>query len=518
VVMVEGGANEIPEADMIAAIRFAHESIQPVLLIQEELAKKAGKPKMTVPSAEVDPALVQKVNDFIGNQIKQAISITTKQERNSTIRNLKTSLLTSVCSLGEEDSNYKTVQKLFEDTLYKIFRNKILSEGRRVDGRTTKDIRNISCKAGLLPRTHGSALFTRGETQALCVTTLGSSDDEQLIDALGEVYYKRFMLHYNFPPFSTGEVKFLRSPGRREIGHGALAERALSKVLPSQEDFPYTVRVVSEILESNGSSSMASVCGGILSLMDAGVPIKAPVAGIAMGLIKEGDRYAILSDILGDEDHLGDMDFKVAGTKKGVTALQMDIKITGLSDKLLEEALTQAHEGRLFILGEMDKTLSKPREVLSPHAPKITTIKIPVDKIGALIGPGGKNIRSIVDETGAKVNVEDDGTVSIFAVDQESGERALKRVKEVSAVAEVGKYYRGTVVKIMEFGAFVEFMPNQDGLVHISQLENHRVKAVTDVVKEGDEIVVKVLEVDPNSGKVRLSRKDAVGHENEVVN
>ncbi|OGQ47798.1 MAG: polyribonucleotide nucleotidyltransferase [Deltaproteobacteria bacterium RIFCSPLOWO2_02_FULL_46_8] len=518
VVMVEGGANEIPEADMIAAIRFAHESIQPVLLIQEELAKKAGKQKMEVPSADVDSALVQKVNDFIGNQIKQAISITAKQERNSTIRNLKTTLLASVCPLGEEDTNYKIVQKLFEDTLYKIFRNKILSEGRRVDGRTTKDIRNISCKAGLLPRTHGSALFTRGETQALCVTTLGSSDDEQLIDALGEVYYKRFMLHYNFPPFSTGEVKFLRSPGRREIGHGALAERALSKVLPSQEDFPYTVRVVSEILESNGSSSMASVCGGILSLMDAGVPIKAPVAGIAMGLIKEGDRYAILSDILGDEDHLGDMDFKVAGTKKGVTALQMDIKITGLSDKLLEEALTQAHEGRLFILGEMDKVLSKPREALSPHAPKITTIKIPVDKIGALIGPGGKNIRSIVDETGAKVNVEDDGTVSIFAVDQESGERALKRVKEVSAVAEVGKYYRGTVVKIMEFGAFVEFMPNQDGLVHISQLENHRVKAVTDVVKEGDEIVVKVLEVDPNSGKVRLSRKDAVGHENEVIN
>ena len=518
VVMVEGGANEIPEADMIAAIRFAHESIQPVLLIQEELAKKAGKQKMEVPSADVDSALVQKVNDFIGNQIKQAISITAKQERNSTIRNLKTTLLASVCPLGEEDTNYKIVQKLFEDTLYKIFRNKILSEGRRVDGRTTKDIRNISCKAGLLPRTHGSALFTRGETQALCVTTLGSSDDEQLIDALGEVYYKRFMLHYNFPPFSTGEVKFLRSPGRREIGHGALAERALSKVLPSQEDFPYTVRVVSEILESNGSSSMASVCGGILSLMDAGVPIKAPVAGIAMGLIKEGDRYAILSDILGDEDHLGDMDCKVAGTKKGVTALQMDIKITGLSDKLLEEALTQAHEGRLFILGEMDKVLSKPREALSPHAPKITTIKIPVDKIGALIGPGGKNIRSIVDETGAKVNVEDDGTVSIFAVDQESGERALKRVKEVSAVAEVGKYYRGTVVKIMEFGAFVEFMPNQDGLVHISQLENHRVKAVTDVVKEGDEIVVKVLEVDPNSGKVRLSRKDAVGHENEVIN
>lgn len=518
VVMVEGGANEVPEADMIAAIHFAHQSIQPVLKIQEELALLAGRPKWEVAETAEDAALEKQVNDFLGSKLKEVIAITAKQERNGAIKNLKEALLQEVCPTGKEDPNCKTVQKLFEDAQYKVFRNKILSEGRRVDGRATKEIRPIACKAGLLPRTHGSALFTRGETQALVVTTLGSSQDQQLIDALGEVYYKRFMLHYNFPPFSTGEVKFLRSPGRREIGHGALAERALYKVLPSEEDFPYTIRVVSEILESNGSSSMATVCGGSLALMDSGVPIKAPVAGIAMGLIKEGDRYAILSDILGDEDHLGDMDFKVAGTRKGVTALQMDIKIAGLPEKLLQEALTQAHEGRLHILGEMEKVLSQPRESLSPHAPKITTVRIPVDKIGALIGPGGKNIRSIVDETGAKVDVEDDGTVSIFAVDQESGERALRRVQEVTAVPEIGKIYRGKVVKIMEFGAFVEFMPNQDGLVHISQLENHRVKAVSDVVKEGDEIVVKVLEVDPSSGKVRLSRKEALGHEAEVIN
>ncbi len=518
VVMVEGGAKEVSENVMIEAIRTAHQAIQPVLKIQEELAKKVGKTKWEIQPAAVDQAVVKKTTDLLKSKLKETYSITSKQERNNQLKALQEKLLTDLCPLGAEDPNLGLVKHVFEEEQRKVVRGMILSEKRRIDGRSTKDIRPIACEAGLLPRTHGSALFTRGETQALAVTTLGSSEDQQLIDALGEVYYKRFMLHYNFPPFSTGEVKFLRSPGRREIGHGALAERALRYVLPTEEEFPYTIRVVSEILESNGSSSMATVCGGCLSLMDAGVPIKASVAGIAMGLIKEEGKYAILSDILGDEDHLGDMDFKVAGTRNGVTALQMDIKIEGLSETLLAEALHQAHEGRMHILDKMDEALKAPREKLSPHAPKITTLKINPDKIGALIGPGGKMIRSIVDETGAKIDVEDDGTVSVFAIDQEAGERALKRIREVTAVPEIGKYYKGTVVKIMDFGAFVEFMPGTDGLVHISQLANHRVKQVTDVVKEGDEIVVKVLEVEEGSGKVRLSLKEAAGHENETVN
>lgn len=518
VVMVEGGAKEIEESVMIEAIRFAHQSIQPILKIQEELAKKVGKAKWEVKAVETDAALHKKTTDFLKGKLKEAYAITSKQERSNTLKKLAESLLLEICPLGAEDANLETVKQIYEEEQRKHVRGMVLSEKRRIDGRGTKDIRPITCETSLLPRTHGSAVFTRGETQALAVTTLGSPDDQQLIDALGGVYYKRFMLHYNFPPFSTGEVKFLRSAGRREIGHGALAERALRGVLPTEEEFPYTIRLVSEILESNGSSSMATVCGGILSLMDAGVPIKAPVAGIAMGLIKEGDSYAILSDILGDEDHLGDMDFKVAGTRKGVTALQMDIKIQGLSQKILEEALTQAHEGRMHILDKMEAALNAPRENLSPYAPKITTLQINPDKIGALIGPGGKMIRSIVDETGAKIDVEDDGTVSVFAIDQEAGERALKRIREITAVPEVGKYYKGTVVKIMEFGAFVEIMPNTDGLVHISQLANTRVKQVTDVVKEGDDIVVKVLEIEPGSGKIRLSLKEALGHETETIN
>ncbi|MDO8526940.1 MAG: polyribonucleotide nucleotidyltransferase [Deltaproteobacteria bacterium] len=518
VVMVEGGGAEVSEADIIAAIRFAYESIQPVLKIQEELAKKFGKPKLKVEPVVIDADLTQKVSQALKGKMKEVFAIVSKQERTKAVKVLKDTLLASLCPLGAEDPNLDNVVHLFEKEESQYVRNMVLTEKKRIDGRALKDIRPITCEVALLPRTHGSALFTRGETQALAVTTLGSSDDQQLIDALGEVYYKRFMLHYNFPPFSTGEVKFLRSPGRREIGHGALAERALFQVLPSEAEFPYTIRLVSEILESNGSSSMASVCGGALSLMDAGVPIKAPVAGIAMGLIKEENRYAILSDILGDEDHLGDMDFKVAGTRKGVTALQMDIKIGGISDAILEEALTQAREGRLHILDKMESGLTKHRETLSPYAPKITTLKIDPEKIGALIGPGGKMIRSIVDETGAKIDVEDDGTVSIFAIDQVSGDRALKRVKEVTAVPEIGAYYKGRVVKIMEFGAFVQILPNTDGLVHISQLENARVNKVTDVVKEGDDIVVKVLEIEAGSGKIRLSRKEALGHENETIN
>ena len=388
-------------------------------------------------------------------------------------------------------------------------REAIIREGRRLDGRGLADVRPISCEVDVLPRAHGSALFTRGETQALVATTLGTSSDEQRIDALVGEHYKKFMLHYNFPPFSTGEVKFLRGPGRREIGHGALAERALTPVLPAEGDFPYTIRIVSEILESNGSSSMATVCGGSLSLMEAGVPVKAAVAGVAMGLIKEGDEVRVLSDILGDEDHLGDMDFKVAGTRDGVTAVQMDIKIGGVTRAVMQQALEQARAARLHILDRMDEALASPRADLSSHAPRIVTLRIKVDRIRDLIGPGGKTIRSIVEETGCKIDVEDDGTVLVASSDGTSMQRAIDRIRGLTAEAEVGKIYRGTVRRVVDFGAFVEIMPGTDGLVHISQLANERVRQVTDVVKEGDVIDVKVLEVD-KSGKIRLSRKEAL--------
>ena len=392
----------------------------------------------------------------------------------------------------------------------------ILSKHKRIDGRGLQDVRAISSEVGLLPRTHGSALFTRGETQALAVATLGTKEDQQIIDSIEGEYEKRFMLHYNFPPFSVGEVKFIRSPGRREIGHGALAERAMSRVLPSEEIFPYTIRVVSEVLESNGSSSMATVCGSTLALMDAGVPITAPVAGVAMGLIKEGNQTAILTDILGDEDHLGDMDFKVTGTQKGITALQMDMKIKGITKELLEQALSQALQARMLILEKMEETLSAPRADLSPYAPKLTRLMIPREKIGSLIGPGGKTIRMICEETGATVSVDDDGTVLIAAVDQEQGKRAVQLVKRYTLTPEVGKYYLGRVQKTVDFGAFVEVIPGTDGLIHISQMDSTRVNKVEDILKEGDEVVVKVIEIDEKSGKIRLSRKDAFGHEGEV--
>ena len=523
VVMVEGGAAEVSEEDMLAAIQFGHQSILPILKIQEDLAKKVGKPKWEVKAPEVSNEIPKKVHSLVNAKLQQAMSTCEKQKRSDAVKALKNEAIAALLNAENptaaptEDPNYGAVIAAFELEQYNVLRQMILKQKKRVDGRGTKDIRPISCEVGLLPRAHGSALFTRGETQALVVTTLGSSDDQQRIDSLSGEYFKNFMLHYNFPPFSTGEVKFLRSPGRREVGHGALAERALARVLPAEDKFPYTVRIVSEILESNGSSSMASVCGGSLSLMDAGVPVTAPVAGIAMGLIKEGDDYAILSDILGDEDHLGDMDFKVAGTVKGVTALQMDIKITGLSAKIMEEALTQAHEGRLHILKEMAKVMEKPRAEIAPHAPKITQLTINPDKIGALIGPGGKMIRSIVEETGAKIDVEDDGTVRVFAIDQVSGEAALRRIRAVTAVPEIGKYYRGTVVKLMDFGAFVEILPGCDGLVHISQLDHKRVNQVSDVLKEGDELVVKVLEIEAGSGKIRLSRKEALDYNGEVL-
>jgi len=385
----------------------------------------------------------------------------------------------------------------------------ITDERRRIGGRGERDIRKITCEVGLLPRVHGSALFTRGETQALVATTLGTAEDEQRVELLTGMHFKKFMLHYNFPPFSVGEVKFLRSPGRREIGHGALAERALRQVLPPEDKFPYTVRIVSDIMESNGSSSMASVCGGCLSLMDAGVPIKAPVAGIAMGLIKEGEKIAILSDILGDEDHLGDMDFKVCGTQAGITSIQMDIKIGGVTREILERALSQAAEGRKHILGEMAKSISTPRAEISAYAPRITTIKIRPERIKDVIGPGGKVIKEITAQTGCSINIEDDGSVSIASSDQAKVAAAIKRIKDLTQEAEVGKTYLGTVRKIAEFGAFVEIFPGTDGLIHISELSDKRVKSVSDVLSEGEEVMVKVISVD-RAGKIRLSRKEAL--------
>jgi len=516
VMMVEGGGQEVSEKDMIDAIDFGHDAIKTIVKVQEELVKKVGVTKWEVTAVETNADLKSKAESFLKGKLEAALAVPEKQARSAALSDLKKGLIAELCPDGAEDPNVKEVGSIYGEISKEWVRANILKNGKRIDGRTTKDVRNISCEVGLLPRTHGSGLFTRGETQALAVATFGTKDDQQIIDALGESYKKRFMLHYNFPPFSTGEVKFMRSPGRREIGHGALAERSLSKVLPKEEDFPYTIRLVSEVLESNGSSSMATVCGGSLALMDAGVPIKSAVSGIAMGLIMEGKDYAILSDILGDEDHLGDMDFKVAGTRDGITALQMDIKIAGLSKKILEEALTQAKEGRLHILDEMAKCLSEPRSELSPMAPKIVALKIDPAKIGALIGPGGSVIRGITEETGAKVDVENDGTVHIYAADQESGDAALKKVRGVTAVPEAGKYYKGKVVKIMDFGAFVNILPNCDGLVHISQLDSQRVKQVSDVVKEGDEVVVKVLEID-KGGKIRLSKKDGDGHESEVV-
>jgi len=516
VVMVEGGAKEISEEDLVAAIMFAHKSVQPVIAIQEELARKCGAKKWKVEEVEVDPDLKKKVKSMVKGKLDKALRIKTKRERYAALDELHKELDTGLVPEDDKTGVKSQVEALFEEEKKVIVRDMITSEKKRIDGRAWDEIRHITCDVGLLPRTHGSALFTRGETQALVVTTLGTADDRQMIDGIMEEYEKRFMLHYNFPPFSVGETKPLRSPGRREIGHGALAERALAGMLPDEEAFPYTVRIVSEILESNGSSSMATVCGTSLALMDAGVPIKSPVAGIAMGLIKEGNQFVVLSDILGDEDHLGDMDFKVAGTKDGITSVQMDIKIAGITEEILSKALKQARDGRIHILGKMLEALPAPRADISVYAPRIMTVKISTEKIGALIGPGGKNIRGITDATGVKIDIDEDGTVHIATNDSEAAKKALAMVRELTAVPEVGKYYRGTVVKIMEFGAFVEVLPGQDGLLHISQIDNKRVNKVTDVLKEGDTVVVKLLEIDPGTGKMRLSRKEAFGHEGEV--
>jgi polyribonucleotide nucleotidyltransferase len=507
IVMVEGGAKMVPEDEILEALFTGHQAIQPLLQIQEDIRREIGKPKRQVPLAELDPAIARQIEQLALSKLQQAIEIPEKLERYKQIGEIKGDVVAQM--LAEFPQKEKDIKDAFDELKRKCFRGLIIQREHRIDGRGLKDIRPITCEVEVLPRTHGSALFTRGETQALVVTTLGTASDEQKIDALIGEHYKKFMLHYNFPPFSVGEVKFLRGPSRREIGHGNLAERALLPVLPPEESFPYTVRIVSEVLESNGSTSMATVCGGSLSLMDAGVPVSAPVAGIAMGLIKEGEHVRILSDILGDEDHLGDMDFKVAGTPNGVTSLQMDIKISGVNRDIMRQALYQAREGRLHILGIMTETMGSHRASVSGHAPRIITLKVRPDKIREIIGPGGKVIRGIIEATGVKMDVEDDGTVTIASSDEAAARKAIEMVQRIAAEAEVGKIYKGTVRKIVDFGAFVEILPGTDGLVHISQLAPERVRRVSDVLKEGDEVMVKVLEID-KQGKIRLSRKEAL--------
>jgi len=506
-VMVEGGSKSLPEDIMLDALFTAHESLQPLLDLQDELRAAIGKPKRTVTPLPVNEALWTRVREVGVPRIKKAFEVTGKHERADAVRDAEAQTVQEVAEQFPDEAD--KLGRIFHDVTGEVMRETIVKENRRVDGRDLSTVRAITVETGILPRTHGSALFTRGETQALVVATLGTSADEQRVDALVGESYKKFMLHYNFPPFSVGEVKFLRNPGRREIGHGALAERAIAAVLPDTADFPYTLRVVSEVLESNGSSSMATVCGASLALMDAAVPISAPVAGIAMGLIKEGDEICVLSDILGDEDHLGDMDFKVAGTADGVTALQMDNKIGQVSREVMKKALYQARDGRLHILEEMAKHLAAPRIDMSSHAPRIHTMKINPDKIRDIIGPGGKVIRGIIEETGVKIDVEDDGTVMVASTEGEGMRRAIELIEGLVAEPEVGRIYTGLVKKIVDFGAFVEILPGTDGLLHISQIEQGRVNEVTDVLNEGDEVPVKVLEVD-KQGKIRLSRIEAL--------
>lgn len=512
IVMVEGGAEEMNEADMVAALEFGFKSVQPVIALQEELraAKKVEVRKWEAFAAP-EASLREQVKALALESIKKGYEISEKLERYAALSEAKKAALTQLkAKLGEgyTPAVEKAAKQVLEDLKYEHMREMTVNGGR-IGGRRHDEIRQITCDVGVLPRVHGSALFTRGETQALVVATLGTSDDEQRIESLTGMSFRRFLLHYNFPPFSVGETKPLRGPGRREIGHGALAERALRNMLPTSEQFPYTVRIVSDILESNGSSSMASVCGGTLALMDAGVPIKAPVAGIAMGLVKEGEKIAILSDILGDEDHLGDMDFKVCGTKNGITSIQMDIKISGLTTEIMSRALEQARQGRLHILGEMLKALPESRKEISQYAPRITTIQIRPEFIKNVIGPGGKVIKDIIARTGASINIEDSGRVDIASANGEAVQQAISMIQALTREAEVGKIYLGTVRKVAEFGAFVELFPGTDGLIHISELSDKRVKTVGEVVREGDEVMVKVISID-KTGKIRLSRKEAL--------
>ena len=511
IVMVEAGAKEVSEDEMMDALAFGHERIKKLIEIQEELRRRLGKEKVALAEANVDEALGARVKELVAAKVEAAMQIAGKQERSDEMQAIKETLAQELNSEGD-DGVKKQLGEFLHDIEKEAVRRLILEKKTRIDGRGLTDIRPISIQVGYLARSHGSSVFTRGETQALVAATLGTGRDEQRMDSLEFKGSKSFMLHYNFPAFCTGEVKFLAGPGRREIGHGMLAERSLIPVLPEKESFPYTIRLVSEILESNGSSSMASVCGGSLALMDAGVPIKEPVAGIAMGLIKEGDQIAILSDILGSEDHLGDMDFKVAGTRNGITALQMDIKIGGLDKALMATALGQAREGRLHILGEMAKVLEVPRETMSKYAPRIVTIRIPKDKIRDVIGPGGKVIRGIIEKTGVTIDINDDGMVSIASTDEAAAQAAIDYVQSLVQEVEIGRIYLGTVKKVVDFGAFVEILPGTDGLVHISQICERRIKSVSDEIQEGDEIKVKVIDVD-SQGKVKLSRKEALREE-----
>src|SRR5436190_3081947 len=503
VLMVESEAKELSEEVMLGAVTFGHKNFQPVIQAIIELAETCAKDPWNLAEPPANKATIEgRLRDAIGPQVEAAYRERNKQERSNRLDVAKA----TAEGLFDDEGERALSLKLFKDIEKEIVRGAILRGEQRIDGRDTKTVRPIDCQVGLLPRAHGSVLFTRGETQAIVVATLGTGQDEQIIDALEGEYRENFMLHYNFPPYSTGEAGRMGSPGRREIGHGKLAWRAVRPLLPPKENFPYTIRVVSEITESNGSSSMASVCGSSLALMDAGVPMKRPTAGIAMGLILEDKRYAVLSDILGDEDHLGDMDFKVAGTEDGITALQMDIKIAGITEEIMKVALAQAKNGRVHILGEMAKAINTARAELGEHAPRIETFKIATDKIREVIGTGGKVIREIVEKTGAKINVEDDGTVKVASANGESIKAAVKWIKSIASDPEIGHIYEGTVVKVMDFGAFVNFFGAKDGLVHISQLAANRVQKVTDVVKEGDKVKVKLLGFDER-GKVRLSMK-----------
>ena len=507
IMMVESGAKEVSEEQLLEALAFGHEQCKQLVRIQKDLASKAAKPRWAFDAAaEADPALEAKVKELATAKMVQALAVNEKQARAQALGAIFEEVFAAI---GGDDEVRAKAREYFGKVEKAEVRRLIVDKGIRVDGRSITEVRPIWSEVGYLPRAHGSALFTRGETQALVAATLGTKNDEQKMESFEGDTYRRFMLHYNFPSFSTGEVKRFGTPGRREIGHGALAHRAIEAVLPAKEAFPYTIRVVSDILESNGSSSMASVCGASMALMDAGVPLKAPVAGIAMGLVKEGDKVGILTDIMGSEDHYGDMDFKIAGTEQGITALQMDIKVAGVSIDIMRRALAQAREARLHVLGKMAETIKTHRAEMSPYAPRFVTIKIRPEKIREIIGPGGKVIRGIQEKTGAKIDVEDDGKVTVFSSSSEAAQMAIGIIQDICREAELDRIYVGKVKSIKEFGAFVEIIPGNEGLLHISQIAEARIRAVSDVLSEGDEVVVKVIEVDPN-GKIRLSRKSAL--------
>ncbi|MGB1221486.1 MAG: polyribonucleotide nucleotidyltransferase, partial [Alcanivoracaceae bacterium] len=508
VLMVESEAQELSEDQMLGAVLFGHQEMQVAINAIKELAAEAGKPRWDWAPAESNQTLLESIKGQFGAQLTEAYGITDKQQRYARVGELRDAAIAAFATGAEGAPEADEVKSLFGELEYRTVRDNVLDGKPRIDGRDLNTVRPINVEVGVLPKTHGSALFTRGETQAIVAATLGGMRDAQTIDALEGARTDNFMLHYNFPPFCVGETGFVGSPKRREIGHDRLARRGVQAMLPKGDEFPYAIRVVSEITESNGSSSMASVCGTSLALMDAGVPVKAPVAGIAMGLVKEGERFAVLSDILGDEDHLGDMDFKVAGTSNGVTALQMDIKIEGITEEIMEKALNQAREGRLHILGEMAKAISEPRQELSENAPTLMTIKINPEKIRDVIGKGGATIRALCEETGANIDIEDDGSIKVYGETRENAQEAVRRIEEITAEAEVGTIYEGKVTRCVDFGAFVEIIPGTEGLLHISQIAPERVEKVTDYVNEGDIIRVKVLDVDQR-GRIKLSLKEA---------